>query len=525
MKRTPLVLAVGLGVAIMAVTAAGPGGAVPLRSGPISEALRAPSVSDPYVAALEKRGFEVAEGGFTLWTTEQCPESYDLMGTCYFNNPTAPYDIPVVPLWDGEFVDPATAGALGPVDDSTGTVFRLDPNEAILVFGELPPPASYFGFQPYLFTHEGTWSTDNEAYDFITALGAQDIFFHEVPQNTARIGTFDSITDSVNDVVVERQSGSSWGQLRYFVISPDRYMDKQVRQVLHRLGVDQADVFTQAIPGNLRLGLGASADEFTVLVRYSRPEDGGGPGSASQEWREDPTLRVLRIRDNRIRPPQAYPDWNPDSPEVRRGVSEAYLADDVDALVYEVSEEWGQPCADGDCVGSGSAMRFIDTQSRPFDLVGAKCLTIGMDCLGDTQDATYQFRPGLSFDDGEVYAVVGTLGTTTGNATYVSLGVNNTHLRLGALNVDGDVLAGSAEDSAVPNSDQLYVHYFARSCADLGDLTHGRCTEVGSGPLELPDGASASLVERDYVAPGTARGPESTLTVPSVVLRLQRPVG
>jgi hypothetical protein len=525
MAMASVVPAVGLSVVLMAVGAAAPSGAAPPGSGPPARQVQELADPDRYVAALEKRGFEVAEGGFTMWTAEQCPDSFSLMGTCYFNNPTAPYDLPLVPHWDGEFVDPATAGALGPVGDSAGTVFRLDPNEAILVFGELPPPAAYFGLQPYLFTHEGTWSTDNDPYRFITALGAHDIFFHEVPQNTARIGTFDSITDSVNNVVVERQSGSSWGQLRYFVISPDRYMDKQVRQVLHRLDVDRADVFSQPIPGNLRLGLDPSADEFTVLVRYSLPEDGGGDGSASQAWREHPTLRVLRIRDNRIRPPQTYPDWMPGSPAVRGGVSEAHLADDVDALAYAVSETWDQPCADGDCVGSGAALPFIDTQSAPMDLVGAKCLTIGMDCVGDTQDATYQFRPGLSFDDDEVYAVVGTLGTTTGNATYVSLGVNNIRLRLGTLNVDGDLLAGSAASYGVPNSDHLYVHYFTRDCSDLYGLTQGRCTEVGTGPLELPSGDLASLVERDYIAPGTERGPESTLTVPSLALRLQRPTG
>ncbi len=92
-------------------------------------------------------------------------------------------------------------------------------------------------------------------------------------------------------------------------------------------------------------------------------------------------------------------------------------------------------------------MSFIDTQTYPFNLVGPLCDNIGMDCLGDTQDASYQFRGGFGFDNGEVYAVVGTLGTATGNATYVSLGVNNFRLRLGAENVDGTKLVGSATRS------------------------------------------------------------------------------
>ena len=108
--------------------------------------------------------------------------------------------------------------------------------------------------------------------------------------------------------------------------------------------------------------------------------------------------------------------------------------------MFQVSEAWGQACADAAC--TGRAVPFIDTQSAPFNLVGPLCDNIGMDCLADTQDASYQFRGNLWFDNNEVYAVVGTLGTATGNATYVSLGLNNFRLRLGAANVDGAELAG-----------------------------------------------------------------------------------
>lgn len=259
--------------------------------------------------------------------------------------------------------------------------------------------------------------------------------------------------------------------------------------------------------------------------RYSRPADGGEEGTASSQWREDPSLRVLRIRDTRLRPPQTYPAWGDDSPEPRGGVPEAYLEQDLNELAYRVSEAWDQPCANADCVASGQGLRFIDTQSPPFNLVGPKCDNIGMDCLGDTQDASYQFRPGLTLDSGEVHAVVGTLGTETGNATYVSLGVNNIRLRLGAINVDGPQLQGSAEPYEVGHADELYVHYFTRDCTGLEDLTHGNCTAVGNTEFLIPPGQRASLVERDYIAVGTQRGPDSALTLPSIVVTLQRPMG
>ncbi len=187
---------------------------------------------DHFKAQLEKRGFEVAEGGFQLWSIEDCPGSFDVMGTCYFNNPAAPYVMAVVPYWADEFIDHATRGAFGPTDSGYGTTFRFDPNEAIVIFGFLPPQAAYFGIQSYPFTRKGEFRTDNDTYNFINSIGAKDVFFHSAPGDTGRIGSFGSLSDSNNNVVIERQSGGSFNEFRYFIITPDRFMDKQVRQVL-----------------------------------------------------------------------------------------------------------------------------------------------------------------------------------------------------------------------------------------------------------------------------------------------------
>jgi len=149
-----------------------------------------------------------------------------------------------------------------------------------------------------------------------------------------------------------------------------------------------------------------------------------------------------------------------------------------------------------------------------------------MDCLGDTQDASFQFLGGFGFDNEEVYAVVGTRGTPTGNATYVSLGVNNFRLRLGAANVDGTNLVGGAHPDWYPEVeklDKLFVYYFTRDCEGLQNLTRGFCLSVEDTPLVIPPGVRASFVERDYLAPGTQRGPDSKFTLPSMVLKFHRP--
>lgn len=508
---------------------------------------------DRFMADLKRHDFDVAEGGFQLWGIEDCPQSFAVMGTCYFNNPAAPYVMAVVPYWPDEFVDPAALGAFGPTEAGYGTTFRLDPNEAIVIYGFLPPKAAYFGLQSYLFTRKGAYQTDNATYNLISAIGAKDVFFHAVPYDAGRVSSFDSISDANNNVTVERQSGASWNQFRYFIITPDPYMDAQVRQALHQLSVRDKDIFTERIPSNMTFGLDADADDFVTGIRYSMPADGGGEGTLSNAWRQHPALTLLRVRDARPhRPDRLYPPWSPwlhwparfhapwdararrpvpgypawrdNSPERRTAVDEWSLEADLTRLVQRVSEAWGQPCSDPTC--SGRAGRFIDTQSPDFNLVGPKCDNIGMDCLGDTQDASYQFRGGYTFDDDEVYAVVGTLGTATGNATYVSLGVNNFRLRLGAENVEGTKLAGSADAGWYPgvdNLDQLYVYYFTRHCEGLEALTHGFCLSVEDTPFAVPPGVRATIVERDYMRPGTGRGPDSRLTLPSTALKLRRP--
>ena len=484
---------------------------------------------DQFTAELKMDGFEVAQGYFQLWRIEDCPESFDVMGTCYFNNPTAPYVMSVLPFWPDEYIDPATKNAFGSTKLGCSTSFRFDPNEAIVIFGFLPPKAVYFGLQSYLFTRKDAYKTDNDTYNFINRIGAKDVFFHTVPGRPAqdRILTFDSLSDSKNNVVIERQSDGSFGQFRYFIITPDRYMDQKIRRILHNLSVADQEIFTEGIPANMRIGLGEDADDFVSGIRYSLPEDGGKEGTPSDIWRNNPPLSILRIRTSQPHPPQPYPAWEDNSPEPRKAVSEADLKDDLNLLVQKVSQAWGQPCIDtAGC--SDKARSFIDTQSSPFNLVGPLCDNIGMDCLADTQDATYQFSGGYEFDNGEVYAVIGTLGTATGNASYVSLGVNNFRLRLGAENVDGSKLEGSVKPEWYPgvnNLNKLYIYYFTRNCEDekVQELTHGFCLSVKDTELVVPPGDKVSLVERDYMAPGTQRGPNSKLTLPSMVLILQKP--
>jgi hypothetical protein len=528
MKKRELLVRLSLLVVAMLLATALPASADPTPPANIeNETLdeTAAHITD----SLTRLDLEVHDGYFQMWGADECLPTYELMGSCFFNNPAAPYILPVLPYWPEEFIDPATKWVFGETREGYGTTYRFDPHEAIVIFGYLPPEAHYFGLQSYTFTHKGKYETDNETYAFLSSLGTEDVFFHNVPLNPKRIGYMNSLSDSINNVVIERQSGSTWEQFRYFIITPDGHLEREIRQTLVALGVNDSDIFTEGIPENVRLGLNKNADDFMSAFRYSMPFDGGDAGSPSDAWRHSPTLRLLRVRDTSPGyPKEPFPAWGPDSPEPRTGVSEAYLSEDLTMLVHAVAKAWDQACADPACTGRYGT--FGDLQSAPMNVLGPKCAEIGMDCAGDAQDASYGFYPGAYFDDGEVWAVIGTLGTKTGNATYVGVGVNNFHLRLGAKNVDYKKLEGSASAALYPdfqgnpdNLDKLFVYYFARDCDDIEPWTHGYCAEVEDTPLVLPAGDRGAFTERDYIAPGTQRGPDSTKLLPSRALKLARP--
>lgn len=477
---------------------------------------------------LTKLGFEVTSGYFRLYTQDDCQYSFPVMGTCYANNPAAPYITFAVKPWAEEFIDPATVNAVGLIKEGYTGTFRFDPKEAILVFGRLPPPAAYFGLQTYLFTREGTFDTESATYQWIaknlpTTVGT---FFATVPKNADRLQLFASLSNSNNDVVVKRQSGSAFNQERFFIITPDRGMDDAVRSALDALSVDPSYVFTEQIPSTMTVGLDSHADDFLFLMRYAMPNDGGGPGSHSAKWQESLPLTVLRIRDTGNRSPLPY-----GAPvlEKRTGVDEKNLAADLKNLVAEVNRRWGQPCATDNC--SDRAVSFLDLQGSPVDLVGPDCTKIGMNCIGDAQDTSYQMTPEFTLDSGSIYAVAGTLGTRTGNATYVGLSVNDSYLIKGVGNINSEQLrnTASAYTSVLGNPSEFYLYYVARDCSAISKQTNGNCISVTEDMVPVcsdpasPDCHHITLVQREYIKKGTERGPDSTLLLNPILIKLKSP--
>ena len=481
---------------------------------------------------LTAQGYEVERGYPTLYTQSDCDRyTFPIMENCYGNDPDSPYVLLALKSWPDEFVDPATVNAFGKTRRGYSTTYRLDPREAIIVLAELPPPGRYVGLQTWVFTKE--WLTEDEPWDptpyaTVKALAPDlvDYLFGAVPGNPSRIVSFSSISNNINNVVIERQSGSAFGQTRYFIITPDQAMDRTVRSSLALAGVPSEDVFTAPIPlrdevGEIGpLGLDAKANDFTTFIRYKHPDD----EHAAHAWRAKLPLTVLRVRERPSSDRQVEP-FPPFVPDERTAVPEAVYADDLENLIRQICQRWEQPCDPDN--PSEQVAPLIDLQLDLHDF-GPECRAIGMNCLGDNQDASYFLAPGHALDPGWVYALVGTLGTVTGNATYTALSVNDLSKLKGVLSVVDSDLAGSAAGYAgtVENTDKFFVHYLTRDCEAIQGLTDGQCTTITEDMVPpLGEGKLGLFTPgvRNYIRPGTERGPLSSEQLRPWIIRFTQP--
>jgi len=133
-----------------------PGGVSATAGRHPASSLAIASVSTPdvftenLIGYLEKSGFQVSEGKpmvYSLTPSETCKDyTYPALNSCLGSNPAAPYVIAMVKSWPDEFVDPVTINAFGPVPEpGYSPTYRLDPREAIVIYGAMPPPGRYMG--------------------------------------------------------------------------------------------------------------------------------------------------------------------------------------------------------------------------------------------------------------------------------------------------------------------------------------------------------------------------------------------
>lgn len=493
---------------------------------------------------LAMSGFQVSEGRASLYSFDDCVErTYPAFRNCFLANPAAPYVVPVLKAWPDEYVDPATVNSTVQTDPGEIAIYRLDPREAIVVYGEMPPPGRYMGVQTWLFSRHGKWSPRDYDYWANTAdlpFPMQYLFGTIPPEDpkSKRLISLSSLGDVVNNVVMQEASGYPFGQTRYFIITPSDTTDVAVRRALQEQGVPDNQIFTEQIPARDDygpigpLGMGRNAIDFFTTIRFAVPD----PGYEEEaiEWRNDPPLTVLRVRaPDSLGPVRRYKSL---TFEARSANSEAYLAEDLEDLVAALCDTLEvDGLTSAECAQPAPPSSYIPELVRDLGWTGPYCREIDMNCLADQQESALYFSSPRALDSGQVIAVVSTLATETSNATYVGLSANDASMMAGVVNVlDSDVyipgtgtvmkgLKGSADSFAaiVNNTDKFFVHFFARDCSVLAPAWEEHCTPTDGVHPEIGDPSLRGMfiiALRDYIATHTRRGPDtSKLLTPRIL--------
>lgn len=501
--------------------------------------------TETLVRDLAANGFAVSPGYPMVYDKDACAtHTYPALRSCFGNNPVSPYVIPVMKAWPDEYVGPTPVNAFGDVDPGYVATYRLDTRDAVLIYGRMPPPGKYMSVTTYAWSQHGRWKAkDYDQWANTLDHIPMQYLFSTIPPDDAgsgRIWTFSTLGDSVNNIVMKQKSGEDpFGKDRYFIITASASTDRAVRGALQAQGVPDGRIFTEQIPSRDELGpigplgMDRNAMDFFTFFRYAVPDD---PAVATQWWDsfqgKDPPLKVMRVRA----PPSLGPveRYGLLAYEERTARSEVGLADDLEKLVRAVCDGVGDAVNfhSADCAQPAPASSFMTDPLRDFGWAGPYCRALDMWCGDQTDSGLFGTEP-LPVDAGQVYAVVGTLATETGNATYVGLSVNVAATFLAPAGVQDTTLKGSADAyEGVNNRDKFFVHYFTRDCAELRAhlLPKDRpedCTDLDGlvprrGDTDAP-GDPALFGQfwpgiRDYIEPGTARGPDTRgLLTPRIV--------
>ena len=504
------------------------------------------------VGYLRKRGFRVNQGYPMLISKD--PEAicknytYPALHTCLGLNPAAPYVTPVVKSWPNEYVNRATVNMFGPVRPGYTPTYRLDPREAVVIYGKMPPPGRYMGWQTWEWSKRGHWKA-KDYYKWAAAPRRpfpMSLLFSTMPPpnpKSGRVWSFSALGENVNNVVMQRRSGYPFGKTRYFIITASATTDRAVRRALRAQGVPNNFIFTEEIPSRDKygpigpLGMGRNAIDFNTWFRYAIPAS----QDAGNKWRSQLPLTVMRVRA----PASSVPVRRYGSMIVgkRAARSEAYLAHDLQKLVTAVCDRASSTShmTSADCAQPPPASSFFVDIVHELDdgnWTGPYCRHINMNCDGDNSDTAFLYNKPVPLDSGQVYAVVDTLATQTGNATYVGMSVNDAASLFTPSNVGDTSLKGSADRYAntVKNTGKFFVHYYARDCTPLKDLLGNRpddCTPITTAmvpnrgdPTALGEPALQGMFQlgiRDYMLPGAALGPDSSKLLRPRILTFTKP--
>jgi hypothetical protein len=130
--------------------------------------------------------------------------------------------------------------------------FKIREDEAIVLIGQTPPPAKYFGFYTHIYTR----------------------FYPDKKEGKQRTDIFGTVGDAVNNATIKTTGPSPFNRPFALIFTPDQGTDAGIRAALRQAGYPEAIINTNVLPASmLNLGHGETADQFQITLRTARFED------------------------------------------------------------------------------------------------------------------------------------------------------------------------------------------------------------------------------------------------------------
>lgn len=450
------------------------------QSQPASVGQAAPKKSDQedkklnsFVSRLESDGFSVIEGEFGFFPLLDICLMPGSPVDCVYLNAASPYLVPFLPDDLGK--------DLG-LPAETSPVWKLRPDEAVVVVGHTPPPLRYFGIMTYVVKRYFPADEQGDA--------GYRTYWNNFGEQESHLTIHTAGTPN-------GAPGDPWNSLFIYILTADRTIDARVREAARTAGYAPPIMNTEPMPQSLlRMGNEPGDDGFAMVWRTAHPEN----EAELDAWKADPPLRVFKITPN-TEPPQGMSSDPFPIPGFRArstGETEFGLLPAVRELRQAILDTYSGPMM--------AAEEFISEVD--FNFGGVHCFEWDINCLGPSMNALYLWNAdGIgTLGPDEFVVAYGVNHRLTGMASYMSVSMYGmtkhvTNDSVDSAGGDGDQLVGTAADylpAGHPGVDKLYAYKFARDC---GGETN--CFEVPADWPGVKLDEVASLAWRAYLNPTT----------------------
>jgi hypothetical protein len=433
------------------------------------------SMIDAFKTALTQDGFTVKEWIYGEVDVAQlvCTGA---LGTGYANNAGGDY-LSITNIIQGTRVP---------------SEFQLEPDDAIVIIGQTPPPVAYFSYRSYLFKRH---------YD----------------GEPVRRTLFASLGDTLNNRVIKTEGTANGGTNPYnqdviVVSTADRGVDARVKASALTAGFSPNIMNTDIIPSAVvKLGKGKDYDSFAFLNRLSVPEKGHEQELIA--YMQNPGATVLYLsQPTQARALDPFP-----TPALRvrgTGMSEADLMPALEALRKSILNKYPGYIAT-EFTTQVWITEWLDGIQRKKNI------------LGETRDTSYlrtkaDFK--LANDPDEFLIVYGVNHQAFGKATYSSFSIYQKDKDLGIKGLNSPDFAENTIDYTPKNefSPYLYACKVARNCGN-----DPQCIQIEL-PEYLQPCAKVDLTEdlfvgfRAYLEPDTAVGPNPAELLYDQVIKFKK---